>query len=88
MCESHIFLRPHWKKIQVKRGGYSKNKTMNLYSHVGRLKCWKKGSRDPLSCTKRGATSGNNLQKHPQKKERREIQVQILKLDKISGELW
>ena len=38
-------------------------KTIKLYSHIGRLKYWKKGSRDPLSCTKRGATSGNNLQK-------------------------
>ena len=57
-----------------------------LYSHAGRANYWKHSSRHPSLCTEREATLGNNLRKNLwQKKEKPEIQVQILKLDKFSG---
>ena len=62
---------------------------MILFSHAGRVKCCKKDNCYPPLCTKRRATSGNNFNKFFQmKKERPEIQVLTLKLDRISGVLW
>ena len=34
---------------------------MKVYSHAGRAESCKKDSRDPPLCTKRGASSGENL---------------------------
>ena len=62
---------------------------MNLYSHAGRPKFCKNDGHYPALCTTRGATPGNTFNKNLQKKkEKPKIQVQILKLDKISGVLW
>ena len=61
---------------------------MNVYSFVGKATYCKKDTRYPPLCTKLEATSGNHFNKHLQKKEKREIQVQILKLDKMPGVLW
>ena len=62
---------------------------MNLHSDAGRAKYCKKGCRYPPLCLKREATSDNNFIKHLQKKkEWPKIQVQILKLHRISGVSW
>ena len=65
----------HEKKVQIKRGGHSKEKHFYLYSHARQVKS-----------TKREPTSGENLN-IPQKKKPK-IQIQMSKLDKISGVLW
>ena len=59
---------------------------MNLYSHAGRAKSFKKDSRYPPLCTKRCATSCENLSNLLQnRKEKPEIQIS--KLEKISAVL-
>ena len=63
--------------------------TLNLYSHTGRAKSCKKDSCYPTLCTDLETTSGKNFViKFQKKKEKPEIQVQILKVDKISGVWW
>ena len=61
--------------------------TMDLYSHAGRANSSKRDSRYLPLCAKRNATSGQNLNKHLQKKKKKkpEIQIQTSKFDKISG---
>ena len=61
---------------------------MNLYSRAGRAKHCKKDSRYAPLCTKRRATSGENLNTILQKKKEKKPQIQILKVDKISEILW
>ena len=60
---------------------------MELYSHARRTKSCKKDSHYPPLCTKLEAASGKKFQTNLQK-EKPEIQIQMLKLDKISGVLW
>ena len=79
----------HVKKLQIKGGGTFSREATNLFSHAGRAKYCKNGCRSPSLCTKRRATSGENLNTilH-KKKEEPEIQIYLLKLDKISVLLW
>ena len=76
------------KASNQKRWTFSREAT-NLYSHAGRAKYCKNGCRSPSLCTKRRATSGENLNTilH-KKKEEPEIQIYLLKFDKISVLLW
>ena len=76
------------KASNQKRWTFSRE-TTNLYSHAGRAKYCKNGCRSPSLCTKRRATSGENLNTilH-KKKEEPEIQIYLLKLDNISVLLW
>ena len=62
---------------------------MKMYSHTGQVKFCNEDSRYlPLS-TMREATSGANLNNiHQKKRKKPEIQIQMSKLDKISGALW
>ena len=77
------------QKIHIKRGGHSGRETMNFNFHVERAKHCKKDSRYPPLVTKRWATSSKKCKKNLQKKkEKPEIQVLILKLEKISGVVW
>ena len=78
----------HVKNFRLKNGGNHQEKQF-WYFHVGRAKFCKKDRRHPPLCTKRPVTSGENLGKIVQKKRKNpEIQVKVLKLDKISGALW
>ena len=79
----------HVKKFKAKEVDIQTKRKMNLYSHTERAKYCKKDSRYPQLGTKREATSSNNFNTNLQKKMMKpEIEVQILKIDKISGELW
>ena len=75
-----------YKDSNQKKWTFSR-KTMNLYSHAGRANSCKKNSCFP-PCTKREETLGRNRNKFLRRKKKREIQVQMLKFDKISGVLW
>ena len=78
----------HVKRVKSKEVNIQKE-TINFGSHAGRAKSCKKDSLYPPLCTKRRATSGNNLNTLLQKKKKPpEIQAQILKLHKISEVLW
>ena len=62
--------------------------TMNVYSRGGRAKSCKWYNRYPPLCAKRVATTCENLSKNLQKKKKKpEMQIQMLKLNKISGTL-
>ena len=58
---------------------------MNLYSHVGLAKSCKKDSRYPPLSTKRVATSGNMFKTNSFEEKKPDIQIQMLKLDNITG---
>ena len=74
------------KKVQLKRGGHFFNRDNEFVFHAQRPKYFKKDSRYPQLCTKRRASSGKDCKKNlSKKKDKPQIQVQILKFDKISG---
>ena len=78
----------HVKRFKSKEVRILKKRRCIFYFHAGRAHYRKMDSRFPSPCTQLEATSGKNCKKNFQKKEKPENQVWIMKLDKISGEVW
>ena len=82
-------LKSTWKDSNQKRWTFKKKRDHFLFLHVEQAKYCKKGSRYPPLSAKRRATSCNNFKnKLQRKKDMSEIQIQISKLDTISGALF